>query len=38
MVRLTAQLREQMEEGRSLDDMIAGNLKELGYAVSDDHA
>ena len=31
MKRLTIQLREQMEEGRRLDEAISGNLKELGY-------
>ena len=32
MDRLTAQLLEQMEEGRRLDDAITSNLEELGYA------
>ena len=31
MKRLTAQLREQMTEGRKLDAAIEANLKELGY-------
>jgi hypothetical protein len=31
MTRLTVQLREQMEEGRRLDEAISGNLKDLGY-------
>jgi type I restriction enzyme M protein len=31
MRRLTALLREQMEEGRRLDAAIEANLKELGY-------
>jgi type I restriction enzyme M protein len=31
MKRLTAQLREQMAEGRKLDAAIEKNLKELGY-------
>ena len=31
MKRLSATLREQMEEGRKLDAAIAANLKELGY-------
>jgi type I restriction enzyme M protein len=33
MKRLTVALREQMHEGRKLDDAIAANLKELGYGV-----
>jgi type I restriction enzyme M protein len=31
MNRLSAQLREQMQEGSRLDPIIAANLKELGY-------
>jgi len=31
MKRLTAELREQTEQGRKLDKAIARNLKELGY-------
>ncbi|MBN1586021.1 MAG: SAM-dependent DNA methyltransferase [Candidatus Omnitrophica bacterium] len=31
MKRLTAQLKEQMEQGRKLDDAIEANLRELGY-------
>jgi len=31
MKRLTAMLREQMEQGRKLDAAIEANLKELGY-------
>jgi type I restriction enzyme M protein len=31
MQRLTATLRQQMEEAATLDAVIAGNLKELGY-------
>ena len=31
MKRLTGELREQMEEGRKLDEAIDANLKELGY-------
>jgi type I restriction enzyme M protein len=31
MKRLTAQLQEQMAEGRKLDTAIMANLKELGY-------
>lgn len=31
MKRLTAMLREQMEEGRKLDVAIEAKLKELGY-------
>jgi type I restriction enzyme M protein len=31
MKRLTAQLRQQMEEGKKLDAAIEANLKELGY-------
>jgi len=31
MKRLTAQLREQMAEGRKLDKQIEENLRELGY-------
>ena len=30
MARLTATLREQMEEGRRLDETIVENLEELG--------
>jgi hypothetical protein len=33
MQRLTAILREQMEEGRKLDSAIEANLKEFGYGV-----
>jgi len=35
MRRLTATLREQMEEGRRLDEEIAGNLANIGYPVGD---
>jgi len=31
MTRLTAKLREQMEQGRKLDAAIEANLRELGY-------
>jgi len=31
MARLTAQLREQMEEANKLDEAIWKNLEELGY-------
>ncbi len=31
MTRLTAQLREQIEEAKKLDAQILGNMKELGY-------
>ncbi len=31
MERLTAELREQMKEGRRLDAAIGSNLEELGY-------
>lgn len=31
MKRFTATLRDQMAEGRKLDDAIEANLKELGY-------
>jgi type I restriction enzyme M protein len=31
MKRLTAQLCQQMEEGRKLDAAIKANMKELGY-------
>jgi type I restriction enzyme M protein len=33
MKRLTAQLQEQMAEGRKLDAAIVANLKELGYDI-----
>ena len=33
MKRLTAELREQVEEGRKLDKAIARNLKELGWPL-----
>jgi type I restriction enzyme M protein len=31
MKRLVAQLREQQAEAAKLDEVIAANLKELGY-------
>jgi len=31
MVQLVAQLRQQQAEARRLDEVIAANLKELGY-------
>jgi hypothetical protein len=31
MQRLVVQLRQQMEQGRTLDAAITANLKELGY-------
>jgi type I restriction enzyme M protein len=31
MARLTAQFREQTEQGRALDEAIGRNLEELGY-------
>ena len=30
-MRLVAQLRQQMEQGRTLDTAIEANLRELGY-------
>ncbi len=38
IARLTRQLHDQMDKGQRLDDVIAGNLKELGYPLSDDRA
>jgi hypothetical protein len=32
MGQLVAQLRQQMERGRTLDTAIEANLKELGYS------
>jgi hypothetical protein len=31
MMKLSAQLRQQIAEGKTLDDAIGANLKELGY-------
>jgi hypothetical protein len=31
MIRLSAQLRQQIGEGKALDDAIEANLRELGY-------
>jgi hypothetical protein len=35
MQRLAAQLGEQMQESKGLDDEIKKNLKGLGYGVKD---
>ena len=31
MKRLTSLLKEQLEEGKKLDQQIANNLKKIGY-------
>jgi len=33
MKELTAQLKEQMEEGKKLDEEIKKNLEDIGYGV-----